>query len=294
MNSGKSYNGVRVFGTCTEPRGFSLAEVLAALTIGALILVAVLGIYRRTELSAASVIRKLDYSRMPGEVLQRIAEDLDRIVSAGSNAKITIENKFVNVTGAILVPGARLTMTRTYQDGQSTEQIFEEITWQSSYDLDNPNGGLVLYRSHKGLAPEDNILDKDKYDWEKELFVPICSGITFFKIEALTGQATMDKWNGTPPSGILASISFAEPYKKVDGTYDVLDEEKITRTIALDRSRKIKFELVISPDANSTDANSPSNPADANSPAGQSTPPTSPKDTGKAISTKSAEKKPVR
>ena len=270
---------------CKVPRGFSLAEVLAALTIGAMILVAVLGIYRRAENSAAAVMHRLDSSRVPGEVLQRIAEDLDNVISAGSNAKITIENKFANVAGAILVPGARLTMTRTFQDGRDTEQIFEEITWQSSYDFESPNGGLVLYRSHRGLAPEDKLLDKDKYDWERELFVPICSGVTFFKIEAFMGENVVDKWNGTPPSGIVAAISFAEPYKRVDGTYDVLDVEKTTRTIALDRSRKIKFDLAISPDANS-----PGTTADANSPAGENMLPTSPKDTQKPISPKTAVK----
>jgi prepilin-type N-terminal cleavage/methylation domain-containing protein len=285
MNSTTGYNRTGASGTCTAPRGFSLAEVLAALTIGAMISVAVLGIYRRAENSTASVIRRLDSSRVPDEVLQRIAEDLDNIVSAGSNAKITIENKFVNVAGAILVPGARLTMTRTYQDARDTEQIFEEITWQSSYDFDSPNGGLVLYRNHRGLAPEDKVLDKDKYDWERELFVPICSGVTFFKIEALTGQNALEKWNGTAPNGIVATISFAEPYKKVDGTYDVLDEQKITRTIALDRSRKIKFEIAISPDANS-----PGTPADANSPAAESMLPSTPGKAEKSIIPKRAEK----
>lgn len=280
------YNRTGVPGVWTAPRGFSLAEVLAALTIGTMVMVAVLGIYRRAENSTASVIRRLDSSRVPGEVLQRIAEDLDNVVSAGSNAKITIENKFVNVAGTILVPGARLTMTRTFQDGRDTEQIFEEITWQSSYDFESLNGGLVLYRSHRGLALEDKVLDKDKYDWERELFVPICSGVTFFKIEALTGKNTVDKWNGTPPSGVVATISFAEPYKKVDGTYDVLDEQKTTRTIALDRSRKITFEIAISPDANS-----PGTPADANSPAGQSTLPTNPQKAEKSITPKPAEKR---
>jgi len=279
------YNRTGASGMRKVPRGFSLAEVLAALTIGAMILVAVLGIYRRAENSAAAVMHRLDSSRVPGEVLQRIAEDLDNVISAGSNAKITIENKFANVAGAILVPGARLTMTRTFQDGRDTEQIFEEITWQSSYDFESPNGGLVLYRSHRGLAPEDKLLDKDKYDWERELFVPICSGVTFFKIEAFMGENVVDKWNGTPPSGIVAAISFAEPYKRVDGTYDVLDVEKTTRTIALDRSRKIKFDLAISPDANS-----PGTTADANSPAGENMLPTSPKDTQKPISPKTAVK----
>jgi hypothetical protein len=40
----------------------------------------------------------------------------------------------------------------------------------------------------------------------------------------------------------VVTISFAEPYKRADGTFDVLDEEKIIRTIAIDRTRKIRFD----------------------------------------------------
>jgi prepilin-type N-terminal cleavage/methylation domain-containing protein len=278
----EGYNGTGAFGTCTAPRGFSLAEMLAALTIGAMILVAVLGVYHRAENSTAAVIRRLDGSRVPGEVLQRIAEDLDNIISAGSDVKITLENKFENVGGVRLVPGARLTMTRTFQDGRDKQQIFEQVIWQSSYDFDSPDGGLVLYRSHSGLTEEDKVLDKSKDDVEKELFVPICSGVTFFRIEACTSKDPVDKWNGSPPPGIVATISFAEPYKKPDGTYDVLDEQKTTRTIALERSRKITFEIAAGPDANS-----PGTPADANSPAGQGTPPTSEQKAEKPLSMKS-------
>jgi hypothetical protein len=42
----------------------------------------------------------------------------------------------------------------------------------------------------------------------------------------------------------VATISFAEPFKTLTGTLDVPDTEKITRTIAIDRTRKIKFIFV--------------------------------------------------
>lgn len=281
----EGHNTIAAFGTNGVPRGFSLAEVLAALTIGAMILVAVLAIYRRAENSAAAVIRRLDSSRVPGEVLQRIAEDLDEMISSGSDVKIIIENKFENVAGARLVPGARLTMTQTFQDSRDQAQIFQEVVWQSSYDFESPDGGLVLYRSYRGLTQEDKVLDKDKDNWERELFVPICSGVTFFRIEAFTGKNPVDKWNGTPPPGIVATISFAEPYKKVDGTYDVQDEEKTTRTIALDRSRKIKFEIAVSPDAGEQKT-----PVDANSPRGQSMLPATPEKAEKPVGLKRMEK----
>ena len=62
------------------------------------------------------------------------------------------------------------------------------------------------------------------------------------EIIAITGKDPVERWNGSPPRGIVVTISFAEPYKKADGTFDVPDEEKIIRTIAVDRTRKIRFD----------------------------------------------------
>ena len=241
-SSSIGHNTKEASGISRVPRGFSLAEVLAALTIGAMLTVAVLGIYHRAERSATAMTRKLDGSRLPGEVLQRIAEDLDNIISSNSDAKITIENKFENVASIGLIPAARLIITRTIQDSKDNEQKFEEIIWQSSYDFQSAGNGLILYRSHSGMNLEDKVLEKNKDDFARELFVPICGGVTFFKIIALAGKDPVERWDGAPPRGIVVTISFAEPYKKVDGTFDVLDEEKITRTIAIDRTRKIKFD----------------------------------------------------
>ena len=236
-------NMKKTFGTSRVPSGFSLAEMLVALTIGAMVTVAVLGIYRRAENSVAAVMRKLDSSRLPGEVLQRIAEDLDNIISSSSDATIIIENKFENVASKMLVPAAKLAITRTIQDSGDREQKFQEIIWQSSYDFQSATNSLTLYRSSSGLYMEDKVLEKNKDDFERELFVPICSGITFFKIIVLAGKNPIERWNGSPPPGIMVTISFAEPYKKADGTFDVPEEEKITRTIAIDRTRKIRFDL---------------------------------------------------
>jgi prepilin-type N-terminal cleavage/methylation domain-containing protein len=237
-----SHKMKKTSGIYRMPRGFSLAEVLAALTIGAMVMVAVLGIYHRAEKSVAAVTRRLDGSRLPGEVLQRIAEDLDNVISSSSDARITIDNKFENVASGTLLPAARLTITRTIEDSKDKEQIFKEIIWQSSYDFEGASNSLTLYRSAGGLNKEDKVLEKNKEDFEREAFVPICSGITFFKIEAMAGKDPIEKWNGTPPRGIVVTISFAEPYKRADGTFDVPDEEKITRTIAIDRTRKIRFD----------------------------------------------------
>jgi prepilin-type N-terminal cleavage/methylation domain-containing protein len=237
-------------GTYRVPRGFSLAEVLAALAIGSMVMIAVLGIYHRAEKSVAAVTRRLDGSRLPGEILQRIAEDIDNIISSGSDAKITIDNKFENVASAMLLPAARLTITRTIEDSKDKERIFKEIIWQSSYDFEGASNSLTLYRSAGGLNMEDKVLEKNKDDFEREAFVPICSGITFFKISVLAGKEPIEKWNGAPPRGIVVTISFSEPYKRADGNFDVPDEEKITRTIAIDRTRKIRFDTSTTEEGN--------------------------------------------
>lgn len=227
------------FSISTVSSGFTLAEVITSLTIGAMVMVAVLVVYGRAERSAAAVVRKLDSSRLPSEVMQRIAEDLDGIISTGSGTKITIDNKFEHG-----FPTARLTITRTIHDSREKEQIFETIVWQSNYDFESNINRMVLYRSHSGIALEDKLLDDNKYDWERELFVPICTGITFFRVRIPRGETYIDKWAsaGLPP-GIEVTISSAEPFKRVNGTLDVPDEEKIIRTIAIDRTRKIGFSI---------------------------------------------------
>ncbi len=219
--------------------GFSLAEVLTALTIGSMVLVAVLSIYSRVENAAAGVTRRLDSTRLPAEILQCIAEDLDRVAGTSSDAKITIENKIVNG-----LQTARLRISNTFYNKQNKKQTFEEIIWQGNYDYEADNG-LILYRSHSGVTAEDKLLDDQKENWEKELFVPICAGVTFFKIEARRDETLLDKWTSTElPYGIVVTVSFAEPFKKLDGTLDVPEAEKISRTIAVSKSRKIKFKIV--------------------------------------------------
>lgn len=236
-------NMKKSFGTSAALPGFSLAEVLAAMTIGAMVIVAVLGIYHRAEHSASAALRKLDESQLPREVLQYIAEDLDNMISSDSDAKVTIQNKLESTASGKLLPAARMTMTRTITDAASREHIFEEIIWQSSYTIESLAEGLVLYRSHSGINLEDKVLQENKFDWERELFVPICSGVTFFNISATSGDNLVERWDGTPPTGVAVTISFAEPYKNVDGTYDVPEEDKIIRTVAIDRTRKIQFDI---------------------------------------------------
>jgi prepilin-type N-terminal cleavage/methylation domain-containing protein len=219
-------------------KGFSLAEVLVAIIIGTMILVTVLGIYSHAESSAAAITQKLDSPRLPREILQLIAEDLDKIITTDSNTKITIANK--SEKG---LPTAKLTIQQTLYDKDNEQLTFKEIIWQSSFSFDA--NSLTLYRSHSGIALEDKLLDEKRADWEKEYpFVPICTGLTLFKIQVPVGATLQDAWtNSSLPPGIVVTISFAEPYQTITGDWDVPDSEKISRTIVIDRTRKIKFIL---------------------------------------------------
>jgi prepilin-type N-terminal cleavage/methylation domain-containing protein len=220
-------------------RGFTLAEVLTALVIASMVLVTVVGIYSRAESVAATITRRFESSKLPSEVLQRIAEDLDRIIASDSNIEISIINKFEKG-----YPTAQLTITKTIVDAERNEKVFEQIVWQTNYDYDA--SGLVLYRqrtSEIGLL-EDKLLDEERESWEQELFVPICEGITFFRVQVLNNGQYVDKWSGRVPPGIELTISFAEPFQTLDNTLDVFDDQKFARTVAVDRTRKMKFKIV--------------------------------------------------
>ena len=42
---------------------------------------------------------------------------------------------------------------------------------------------MVLYRRHNGIALEDKLLDEPKQAFERQLFIPVCGGVTFFSIQ---------------------------------------------------------------------------------------------------------------
>jgi prepilin-type N-terminal cleavage/methylation domain-containing protein len=233
-----SYSVERGAETSDVRSGFTLAEVLAALTIGAMVLVAVLGIYSRAEQSATAILQRLDNNQLPQAVLQLIAEDLDKIIAPGADTKISVENKFEKGFAT-----AQLRIVKSIYDKRNEQQTFEEIVWQGNVDTDV--NSLVLFRSYTGMVPEDKLLDENRESWEaRYTFVPICSGITNFRIQVPRGEALQNRWTSSVmPPGIVVTISFAEPFQTVSGTLDVPDENKIVRTIAIDRTRRIGFEM---------------------------------------------------
>ena len=228
-------------------RGFSLGEMLAALVIGAMVLTSILGLYGRASRASEAVAKKIDSPALGSEVLQLITEDIDRMTE-GPDCVVEIKNGFDNGYAT-----AQLTLRRTYYDGENKEQTFDEITWQTGYDYDGGGNGLVIYRSYSGKTPEDRLLDNQREDWEANYpLVPICRGVTYFRIEVTNGEAASDEWSGSYlPPGLDISLSFAAPFQTLQGRLDVEETEKTHRILAVNRNRIIRF-TTTSPEENST------------------------------------------
>jgi type II secretory pathway component PulJ len=263
-------------------RAFSLAELLAALIISSMIILAAFSLFNRLNKVSASVISRLDRGQLPREILQLIAEDLDRIVSDSRDTRINFQNRIEN-NG---LQSAKLEIIKTIYDKDNNPLIFEQIVWQTSFDLTANPKGMVLYRRHSGLAVEDKLLDEPKQDAERQLYIPVCGGITCFSIKSGNFQTgdiqtggdgsvdLIDRWSGGPlPANIIATVSFADPIEITPGQWQVPQTEQITRIIALDRTRKIPFEIKMIDSNNVSDQNTPSvnkkqNIQDSNRPVG--------------------------
>ena len=223
-------------------KGFTLAELITALVVGSMVMVVMLSIYSHAERTSAAIIRKVDSSQVGADVLQLIAEDIDRLIGSGSNVKVSVESKF-DTDG---YSTARLTIEKSIYDKKNKPQPFEKIVWQSDYDYNSDTPGLVLYRSHSGMGLEDKLLDEKRADWEADYtFVPVCQCVTYFRVQVPREDEFYERWTRTAlPPGIVVTISFAEPFDTVLNTLDVPEEEKIVRSIAIDRSRNKKFKII--------------------------------------------------
>jgi len=216
----------------------SLGEMIVALVIGAMVLTAILTVYTRANRAAEAVLGRVESPALATEVLQRLAEDLDRVLSGQQDVTMQIKNGLDNGFAR-----AQLVVRRTMRDSKNEEKVFEEITWRAGYDYDGSSPGLVIYRGHEGIDLEDKLLDAKREAWENSYpLVPLCRGVTYFRLEVPKGDEFVDQWaDAALPPGVKVTISFAQPHETVRGTWDVYDEEKIVRTIAIDKTRKIKF-----------------------------------------------------
>ncbi len=219
---------------------FSLVETITVLVITAMILISALGIYSRIRDAAADVNQKLDADELPMEILQRIAEDIDRLAAPGFDTTIGTRNKIQQGYNI-----CQLTIQNRIYDKNNKPQNFEKIIWQTYNDpLEE---GLSLYRLHTGLNLEGNV-DFDLRDsalQNEDLFVRLCTGITYFKVQVPRGDDFADNWTSKKlPNAVTVTISFAEPFENISGELEIYEEDMIIRTIAVDRTRTIKYKFV--------------------------------------------------
>jgi hypothetical protein len=213
--------------------------MIVALVIGAMVLTAVLTIYGRANRAAEAVLGQIESPALATEVLQRLAEDLDRVLSSDQGYSIQIKSALDNGFRR-----SELVIRRTMRNTKNEEKLFEEITWRAGYDYDGDSAGLVVYRGHEGIDAEDKLLDSKRDSLEDNYpLVPLCRGVTCFLVEIPKGEDEfVQTWTDAAlPPGVRVSISFAQPHETVRGTMEVYEEEKIYRTIAIDKTRKIKF-----------------------------------------------------
>lgn len=248
-------------------RAFSLIETMCVLVVTSMVIMACMSLYSKIKTASAAINRKLEEMTVPLDIIQLVTEDLDRLASEGFDTKITIENKYDY--GYNL---CQMTILNRYLDSQNQPQIFEKVVWQSSYNFETDK--LILYRRHSGINLEDKIVDEYRFDIEardETKFIPVCRGLTYFAIrvpvlKSLSEQYAMeeyafkedtfeieeedddeflDTWDQDKlPRAVSVSVSFAEPYQNLQGELEVPREEILTRTMAVVRTRKVKFKLV--------------------------------------------------
>lgn len=221
--------------------GFTLAEALATLAIAAMIMAAAAGIYIRIRRVEISINSRLKEGALGREVLQRVAEDIDRLALPGADITMIIKNK----TEEGGYKSSQMVIESSIYDKDNKKQVFEKIVWQSKADADA--NGMIVYRAHSGYTVEDKMLDEPKQQYEREMFVPVCRGASLFLIEAASSADSKFSlgWNKEKlPGGVQISISFAEPIENLLGDMEVPQEEIKSRVVAVDRIRQMAYQFV--------------------------------------------------
>ncbi len=216
--------------------GFTLVETIVVLMLASLILVAVLGVYGRMRANAVTILDRLQQNRLQAEILQKIAEDIDKLAAPGFEATINFQNKLDNGYRS-----AKLTLLNSYYGNNNKKETYEQIEWLSSYDVQYD--ALKLYRMHGGLNVADKVLGANSDD--EPLYIPVAGGITHFELKAQQGENILGAWTSeTLPKAVRIGISFAPLQELDDGSVGVPEEEISFRTVAIDRTRLIPYQFI--------------------------------------------------
>ena len=240
---------------------FTLVETLVVLMMAAMIVTSVLMIYQRVRSSAATIVSHMQQNELQNEILQKIAEDIDRLAAPGFEASIKFVNKRVDNT----YNGAQLILENNYYGKGDKKETYEQIIWQTWYDPQDD--AMILYRLHDGLNVEDKVLEENADESSnKGLFIPVASGVTFFELRTQQGETVISAWTSEEkmPAAVRIGISFAPLEQFTDGSIGVPDETIAYRTVAIDRTRMIPYQFIKkSLDLSVLDEDKPEDPNEA-------------------------------
>jgi len=199
--------------------GFSLIEIISVTVISSMLLICAVGIFNRLQSATEAMNEKLDKQDIADEILQRIAEDLDRLAVPGFDTQLTVNNKTENGFNK-----TQLIIENKIYDKKNKPITFEKIVWQSEYDIMEEMP--ILYRYHGGLCLEDKILDGELQGEQAdgtELYIPVAWGMTHFQIEIPKEDSEpLTQWSQKKlPTSVAIKISFAEATEDFEGTLEV-------------------------------------------------------------------------
>jgi len=219
-------------------QAFTLIEALTVLIIASMLMIAAVEVYSHVRGTADRLHAELSKGLVCTEVLQRIAEDLDRIALPGFDTSVTVLNKTKNGYNV-----SQLTILSRYYGDGTRPQVYEKVVWQTDYDPMTDT--LILYRAHQGLRLDDPLLDMDATGQPRDdvqRFVPVADGITYFEVLVPSGENLVNAWTQTRlPNAVMVSMSTALPVQNELGEWVIPEEAIYTRTIAVDRTRQLRF-----------------------------------------------------
>ena len=220
---------------------FTLIEALTVLVIATMLMIAAVEVYSRARTTADTLHARLGKDLLCTEVLQRIAQDLDRIALPGFDTSITVLNKNKNGYNV-----SQLTILSRYYGNSTRAEVYDKVIWQTDYDP--MTDALVLYRARQGLRLDDPLLDVDLAGQPRDdvqRFVPVAEGITYFEVLVPSGDKLINAWTQSRlPNAVVVALSTALPVQNDLGEWIIPEKDVYTRTIAVDRTRHITFRLI--------------------------------------------------
>lgn len=227
--------------------GFSLVELLTALFIVCILVIALTVIYDASIKTLSVISVKLEKGLTSSEIMRLIVDDIVKVSSGDSDTSFSLKTKMFNNVALY-----RFEIISKIYDNTGKELFYRKVIWQSDYDSNT--GTISLYRCMGGMAVEDPILSTQaKENPDTDIFVPVCRGLTYFTVQVPQVQDTpegpivnyVDQWaSDEMPGGVAVTLSFTPPVEYVTGQVEVPVEDRTVETVSVNRSKQYKFQFV--------------------------------------------------